>query len=222
MPETFLDPCSLCHLRLVSQRIFSKRSHAPTSRQWHEFADSKRRLTLNSPLHNPSSLRFATNEQILHDCRWEAFRASGPGGQKRNKTSSAIRLVHIPTSIAGIANESRSQADNRKSALRRLRHRIALELRDPIDADHFLPPKWFTELCPGGRLEVSRKSELYLPAMGLLLDVMAATGSSVSIAAKLLRLSTGNLVRFLQGDEKMMARVNEIRREKKLKPLGFN
>ena len=178
------------------------------------------RMTASAP--EPASLRFATDEQILRDCRWDAFRASGPGGQKRNKTSSAIRLVHLPSGLAGIANESRSQAHNRQSALQRLRHRMTLEMRQSIDADAFSPPTWFTELAPGGRLAVARKIDMYLPTMGLVLDVLAATGWSVSHAAKLLGLTTGNLVRFLQGDEKLMAHVNDTRRAAGLKPLGFD
>jgi hypothetical protein len=175
---------------------------------------------VNSPVPDPAGLRFLSDERILRECRWEAFRASGPGGQKRNKTSSAIRLVHEPTGISAIANESRSQSDNRKSALRRLRHRMTLTLRDAIDAGKFEVPQWFTAHCPGGRLTVSRKSEMYLPAMGLALDVLAARGWSVSEAARMLGLSTGNLVRFLQGDEKLMAHVNEMRGALGLKPLG--
>ena len=45
------------------------------------------------------------------------IRASGPGGQKRNKTSSAVRITHEPSGISAIANESRSQAENRRRAL---------------------------------------------------------------------------------------------------------
>src|SRR3977135_1850758 len=87
--------------------------------------------------HYAAVIRGWSDDRILSDCRWEAFRASGPGGQKRNKTSSAIRLVHEPTGISAIANESRSQQENRKSALRRLRHRMVLLLRQKIDTPNF-------------------------------------------------------------------------------------
>jgi protein subunit release factor B len=49
------------------------------------------------------------DNQLLADCRWEAFRGPGPGGQKRNKTSSAVRITHLPTGLSAIATESRSQ-----------------------------------------------------------------------------------------------------------------
>jgi hypothetical protein len=177
--------------------------------------DSRRKVS-----HSAAAMRAWADEKILADCRWEAFRASGPGGQKRNKTSSAIRLVHEPTGIAAIANESRSQQDNRKSALRRLRHRMTLMLREVVGPDGFSAPAWFTELCRGGRLSVPGRSENYLPAMGLVLDVLAAKDWSVSEAAAMLGLTTGTLVRFLQRDDKLLAHVNEMRSVAKLKPLG--
>jgi len=57
------------------------------------------------------------------------FKASGPGGQKKNKTESAVRIKHLPTGILVTAAESRSQATNRERALARLRERLAARTR---------------------------------------------------------------------------------------------
>jgi len=53
------------------------------------------------------------------------YKSSGPGGQKKNKTESAVRIKHLPTGIIVTAAESRSQHDNREKALERLSERLA-------------------------------------------------------------------------------------------------
>jgi peptide chain release factor len=60
------------------------------------------------------------------EVRFEVFRAGGPGGQHQNKTESAVRAVHIPTGLAVIARDQRSQHRNKAIALERLAALIAL------------------------------------------------------------------------------------------------
>ncbi|APG29142.1 peptidyl-tRNA hydrolase [Syntrophotalea acetylenivorans] len=59
------------------------------------------------------------------------FRASGPGGQKKNKTESAVRIKHLPTGMMVVATEERSQQRNLERALQRLEEKLQAKRRRP-------------------------------------------------------------------------------------------
>jgi protein subunit release factor B len=60
-----------------------------------------------------------------NDITTEFVRASGPGGQHRNKATTGVRLTHTPTGVQATATERRSRSANHKVALRRLARRVA-------------------------------------------------------------------------------------------------
>jgi hypothetical protein len=156
-----------------------------------------------------------SDAQLLAQCEIDTYRASGPGGQKRNKTSSAVRLRHAPSGLCVIAEESRSQHENKAKALRRLRQAFFLQVRETLPADQLTLLVEREEVVQAknraGRLDVGRRDGRFWPAAGLLLDVLEATEARVSEAARLLGISTGNAIDFLQMDAKVWQQANNMR-----------
>jgi len=64
------------------------------------------------------------DEDLLAECRFEAYRASGSGGQHVNVTNSAVRLIHLPTGLVVTSQKERSQYLNKIDCLKKLRKRV--------------------------------------------------------------------------------------------------
>ncbi len=162
--------------------------------------------------------RFPSDEVLLSQCEVDTYRASGPGGQKRNKTESAVRLRHKPSGLIVIAEESRSQPENKARALRRLRKALAVKLRHAADIER-VPEAVLACIDKRGRLDVGQRDARYLPAVAAVLDVFVACRGSVADAARHLGITTGNLSSFLTDDEDVYVEANRLRSSFKLKPL---
>ena len=67
------------------------------------------------------------DDKLMAECDVDLFVASGPGGQHRNKTESAVRLTHRPSGIVVTATERRSQIQNRLMAILRLREKLVAQ-----------------------------------------------------------------------------------------------
>lgn len=93
------------------------------------------------------------DEGLLAECDVTTFIASGPGGQHRNRTQSAVRLQHRPSGIVVIGRRERSQHRNRDDALARLRERLRDRMR-PVKARKDTKP---TRSSKKRRLEGKRK-----------------------------------------------------------------
>ena len=68
---------------------------------------------------------------LLAESEIDFYRSSGPGGQKKNKTESSVRVRHLPTGLIRIATEHRSQTRNRDLALERLFEALEKRKRKP-------------------------------------------------------------------------------------------
>lgn len=133
-----------------------------------------------------------SDADLWAQCEWDRYRSRGPGGQKRNKTDSSVRLRHLPTGTIVIATESRSQHENRRRAVRRLREALAYQCRQPITAERL-------ESVPDDvSLAVRPRDERFLPLAARLLDLLDHEHGQVSSVAERSKVSTAQLVDFFR------------------------
>lgn len=104
---------------------------------------------------------FATDMKTLErETEVSFYKSSGPGGQKKNKTESAVRLHHPPSGLIVIATEQRSQALNRALAFRRLQRRLATLNRVPKPRVKSRPPKEAKERMLAAKKKLAEKKQL--------------------------------------------------------------
>jgi hypothetical protein len=161
-------------------------------------------------IETPRSFRFLSDEQLLGQCRVDHYRGSGPGGQKRNKTSNGVRLAHLPTGILATATESRSLKENNLHCLRRLRIKIAAEIREPVDVIRFDVPDWFLSIRHERKIDASHRHEFYSATAGLILDLLTINGNPAAVAANV-GVSTTAIIKFVEGETAWWAAANKIR-----------
>jgi hypothetical protein len=165
---------------------------------------------------------LATDDALIAQCEVDRYRASGPGGQHRNKTESAVRLRHKASGISAIGEDSRSQAENKVHAVRRLRSAIALDVREPVELQGYAPSPRLAAVIAGGTAPLGAKTRLtgaYWAAMAELLDVLVAGELEIGATAQRLGITTGALSKLLLHDELVGRTVNELRRRRGMRPL---
>ena len=151
--------------------------------------------------------------ELERQCRFEAYKSGGPGGQKRNKTSSAARLTHPSAGVSAHSADFRSQSENRRRALRRLRFKVAAELRTPIDPRGYEPPAWLTARRRQGKFTTNTRNPDYARIAAHALDVLDAAGARLSAAAALLGVPTSNLVHVLKAEPTVHAAAQRLRQK---------
>lgn len=129
------------------------------------------------------------NETLRDSCQFGFRKGAGPGGQKINKTSSAVRVFHPETGLSASASESRSQNTNRLIALKKLRFRIACRERCGADRSFTL------EEIPS-----TKNPARYFLWIAALFDHLAETDWDLRIAAKTLGVSRSRLTRLIRRD----------------------
>jgi hypothetical protein len=165
---------------------------------------------------------LASDDALISQCEVDRYRASGPGGQHRNKTESAVRLRHRATGVTAIGEDSRSQAENKTHAVRRLRAAIALEVREPLSLDDYTPSPRLAAFVAAGTAPLGARTRLtgeYWAAYAELLDLLVAGNLEIGTTAQRLGLTTGALSKLLLHDEHVGRAVNDLRRARQMRPL---
>ncbi len=98
----------------------------------------------------------------MRDIKISFYRSSGPGGQRKNKVETAVRITHIPTGITAIATEHRSQAQNRALALRRLSEKLRkLSVKRKPRFKTGIPARAIERRLASKRMVAKKKSSRY-------------------------------------------------------------
>lgn len=167
---------------------------------------------------HPASL----DEQALRaQCRLRRTRGSGPGGQNRNKLETAVVLTHEPTGITATASERRSQGENLKVALFRLRVNLALAYRvtrhqgtEAQRRERQEASAVWQARCRNGRIVVNPRHPDFPGLLAEVLDVLTTREFDVKAVADGLNVSMSQLVKFLKLEPRALAQVNRQRVER--------
>lgn len=151
-------------------------------------------------------------ELLLRQCQSYRSRRAGPGGQHRNKVETGITLEHRPSGIRASATERRSQAQNRRIALFRLRLSLALDVRQPVSAEYTVSLLWRSR-CRHGAIVCNPKHDDFPALLAEALDVLTSHGFEPRRATTLLGCSATQLVKLIKLAPPALAIVNERRTE---------
>ena len=144
--------------------------------------------------------------QLSACCKLEFYKDSGPGGQKRNKTSSAARVILPGWDITATDCTERSQARNRANALQKLRINLALNVRE-------------TPAVPPERLECAVTHPYYPLFLAHLLDVYSENNWDHRAAAAVLSISPTAFVKKLYKDPVVWQKILQELTSRDLPPL---
>lgn len=148
---------------------------------------------------------------LLAACRLTRTRRGGPGGQHRNKVETAVVITHLPSGVSAEANERRSQAENRKVAILRLRIHLALAIRLPVD-DSQSPSELWDQYRKKDKLAINTANPDFPALLAEAMDRLAGAKFEPSTAAIQLQVSPSQLLKLIQSEPASWSWLQENRR----------
>lgn len=167
---------------------------------------------LDQPVSRPTHPAAYDKEKLLRECSVTRGRASGPGGQHRNKVETHITIVHDPSGIDAQAGERRLAKENLSVAIRRLRLKLAMGVRIDVPAGDIRSELW-RRRCVKKRIVCSPKHADYSSLLAEAFDVIDACGFDVKKAAVRLECSSTQLIRFIAEHPPAFERLNQSRED---------
>ncbi|MCP4156924.1 MAG: peptide chain release factor-like protein [bacterium] len=149
-------------------------------------------------------------EELVKKCKISNYQASGPGGQKRNRKLSAVRLTHTATGLAVTASEFRETARNLAKAV----HKLRLEMVLAIKPAHLAEPpteKETTLLIPLFRANAAANHPDFPGSVLAAYVFFYLHEGGVGEASKKLGVTSSALIRFFKKDKTVWRKVQEIR-----------
>jgi hypothetical protein len=157
-------------------------------------------------------------EVLLRDCETRHERRRGPGGQHRNKTESAVVIRHRPTGIEGQAAERRSQFDNHRNAVKRLRLNLALGVRTESLAEAAPTDLWRSR-CHDTRIGINEDHDDFPTMIAEAIDVLKSRNCHLPGSAEQLLCTPSQLVKLLKKEPRAFLWLNDERRKHGLSAL---
>ncbi|MGL4854363.1 MAG: peptide chain release factor family protein [Lentisphaeria bacterium] len=141
-------------------------------------------------------------DDILLDqqCLLDFYKSTGNGGQKKNKTSSAVRLIHKITKVESTSGNRRSQKENRIIALRQMKLALASKFRKPFEG---FPEKF--------NFAMNEKNPQFALLVALILDLLVQEEFHLANCAKFAKMSTGQFIKLLHKHDYLWRKICEIR-----------
>jgi hypothetical protein len=149
-------------------------------------------------------------ERLLEQCEIQRTRRSGPGGQHRNKVETAVVITHLPSGIRAEAGERRSQEENRRRAVTRLRLRLAVTWREPLVPGR-RPSSCWERHREGRRIRTSARHDDFPALLAEALDWVHGREGDVAAAADDLGITSSQLARLLRRHPPAWQLVQELR-----------
>ena len=157
-----------------------------------------------------------SDDDLLKHCRVDEFKATGKGGQKRNKVTNAIRLTLAHLMVTD--SSSRSRATNQQRALRKMRLRIALDTKNIDQRSRFKTfPREALPYLQGDLIRINTTNPAFPFFVGGVVDLFATTSGDWKKSAETCEFSVSQLKKFTQKHSSLASALKRIENIQQIK-----